>query len=124
MKIINTLLAINDEGFTFGSLIILILIIIFFSSLVYLHVKRTKLFKSIAIENVMTDKELSPIWQAYQKTFVSHEKIKKTNHNGAEYFSEYSVLNIKIKVIYLKDLKVMKKIQQKLLNFLQLNMDL
>lgn len=99
MKILETLFAYPKDGSTpIGTIVVTILITFFLSAIVYLLIKRKKLFTSITQENLKTDSELAPIWEAYKKTFITYSSVTKTNHHAKEFFSEYAILNVKLDV--------------------------
>ncbi|WP_166382446.1 MotA/TolQ/ExbB proton channel family protein [Polaribacter sp. 11A2H] len=99
MKILENFFAYPKDGSApIGTIVVVILLASFIGALLYLFVKRKKLFTSIEQQNIATDKELAPIWSAYKKTFVNYGSITKTNHHAKEFFSEYAILNVKLDV--------------------------
>ena len=99
MKILENYFAYPKDGsIPIGTIVVVILLASFIGSLLYLFVKRKKLFTSIEQQNIAADKELAPIWSAYKKTFVNYGSITKTNHHAKEFFSEYAILNVKLDV--------------------------
>ena len=99
MKILENYFAYPKDCSTpIGTIVVAILLISFLGALIYLFVKRKKLFTSIEQQNIAADKELAPIWSAYKKTFVNYGSITKTNHHSKEFFSEYAILNVKLDV--------------------------
>ncbi|PQJ72757.1 MotA/TolQ/ExbB proton channel family protein [Polaribacter butkevichii] len=99
MKILENYFAYPKDGsIPIGTIVVVILLASFIGALLYLFVKRKKLFTSIEQQNITSDKELSPIWSAYKKTFVNYGSITKTNHHAKEFFSEYAILNVKLDI--------------------------
>lgn len=104
MNIFETFFAYPKDGsFPVGTIVVCILLASFFSAIIYLIVKRKKLFSAIELQNISSDKQLAPIWSAYQKTFINYGDFTKTNHNAKEFFSEYAILNVKLDVRFLNN---------------------
>lgn len=104
MNIFETFFAYPKDGsFPIGTIVVFILLVSFISAIIYLIVKRKKLFQAIELNNIRKDKQLAPIWLAYQKTFINYGNITKTNHNAKEFFSEYAILNVKLDVRFLNN---------------------
>jgi hypothetical protein len=99
MKTLETLFAYTkDNSLHIGTIVVCILLVSFISAILYLIIKRNKLFREIKLENIVKDKELAPIWSAYQKTFINYGNFIKTNHHAKDFFSEYAILNVKLNV--------------------------
>lgn len=105
MNIVETFFALTKEKSpTMGTYVVVIMILFFSVALIYhLFVKRKRLFEAIKKEQLKNDKELAPIWLAYQKTFVDYKEFFKTNHHAKEFFSEYAVLNVKLDMRFLSN---------------------
>lgn len=104
MNILETFFAYpKDSGFPIGTIVVCVLLVSFFSAIIYLIVKRKKLFSAIELHNISSDKQLAPLWSAYQKTFINYGDFTKTNHNAKEFFSEYAILNVKLDVRFLNN---------------------
>jgi hypothetical protein len=88
----------TDGSFPIGTIVVGILLISFISAVIYLFVKRKRLITAIELQNIENDQQLAPIWLAYKKTFINYGNITKTNHPAKDYFSEYTILNVKLDV--------------------------
>lgn len=105
MKILETFFAYPTDGsFPIGTIVVFILLIGFISALIYLFIKRKKLIEAIELQNISKDKQLAPIWSAYKKTFIDYGSMTKTNHQAKEFFSEYTILNVKLDVRFLNNM--------------------
>lgn len=93
----------KDGSIPIGTIVIIILITVFFGAYIYLYVKTKKLFASLKLQNLETDKQLSPIWFAYKKTFINYGSATKTNQHAKAFFSEYAILNVKLDIRYLNN---------------------
>ncbi|MCD8406401.1 MotA/TolQ/ExbB proton channel family protein [Tenacibaculum dicentrarchi] len=99
MKILENVFAYTkDDNFPIGTVVVVILIVSFLAAVFYLYNRKRKLINSIELQNIEKDKELSPIWLAYKKTFIEYQNFTKTNHHAKEFFSEYATLNVKLDV--------------------------
>jgi uncharacterized phage infection (PIP) family protein YhgE len=99
MKILETFFAYPKDGsLPIGAAVVFILLASFLAAIIYLYKKRNNLITSIELQNIEKDKQLSPIWSAYKKTFITYESFTKTNHHAKDFFSEYAILNVKLDV--------------------------
>jgi len=71
---------------------VIVILLIFISSTIYLLIKFSKIRKKIKLQDFKNTHQLNKIWGAYKASFITYSGKERTSEHSDDYFNEHNIM--------------------------------